>query len=151
VARRGWTVRRLLGALALGLVGTAACSAGDDSPPAPAPAAPEPGPDPTSEPDPPADLEIVELNFGDLTLAEDPVLRALASPDTSSWRPATDRPDLEQAARDWFERPDGPNADVVGIPGTWAHPSGEVAVQFEVVGPDGRTVVATVLFGPPET
>jgi hypothetical protein len=96
-----------------------------------------------------ADLEIAEVNFGDLSVAGDPILRTLAEEDRSTWRRSDDRPGLEAEARSFLEDPSGPHVRVDEPPTTWVHPSGEIAVQYQIT-QDGEAEVATVLFAPPE-
>jgi hypothetical protein len=87
--------------------------------------------------------------LGDLSVAGDPILRTLAEEDRSTWRRSDDRPGLEAEARGLLEDPSGPHVRVDEPPTTWVHPSGEIAVQYQVT-QDGQTEVATVLFAPPD-
>jgi hypothetical protein len=96
-----------------------------------------------------ADLEIAEVNFGDLSVAGDPILQTLAEEDRRTWRRSDDRPGLEAHARSFLEDPSGPHVRVDEPPTTWMHPSGEIAVQYQIT-QDGEAEVATVLFAPPE-
>jgi hypothetical protein len=96
-----------------------------------------------------AELDIAEVNFGDLSVADDPVLRALAEEDRSSWRRSDELTGLEQEARGFLEDPSGPNVRIEGPPTSWMHTSGEVAVQYEIIR-DVQAVVVTVLFTPSE-
>jgi hypothetical protein len=96
-----------------------------------------------------ADLEIAEVNLGDLSAAGDPILRTLADEGRSTWRRSDDRPGVAAEARSFLEDPSGPHVRVDEPPTTWAHPSGEIAVQYQIT-LDGEVEVATVLFAPPE-
>lgn len=95
----------------------------------------------------PADLEIAEVNHSDLSVANDPVLRTLADPDSSRWRRSTTS-GFEDDARDYLEHPDGPNLIVTGPATTWTHPSGKIAIQY-LGSRDGIEYLVTVLFSPP--
>jgi hypothetical protein len=88
------------------------------------------------------------VNVGELSAAGDPVLRALAEEDRG-WRRSEELSGLEREARSFLEDPSGPNVGVEGLPTTWVHVSGEVAVQYEII-QDGEPVVVTVLFTPSE-
>ena len=96
-----------------------------------------------------ADLEIAEANFGDLSVAGDPILRTLAEKDRNTWRRSDHRPGLEAETRSFLENPPGPHVRVDEPPTTWAHPPGQIAVQYQIT-QDGEAEVATVLFAPPE-
>jgi hypothetical protein len=95
------------------------------------------------------ELEIAEVNLNHLSAAHDPLLRTLAQQGRSAWQRSDDRPTPEAEARGFLEDPSGPNVRVHEPPTTWAHPSGEIAVQYQVTH-DSGTAVATILFAPPE-
>lgn len=93
------------------------------------------------------DLQIAEVNHSDLSAASDPVLRTLAHPDSSRWQRST-ASGFEDDARDYLEHPEGPNLIVTGLPTTWTHPSGKVAIQY-VGTRDGTDYLVTVLYSSP--
>jgi hypothetical protein len=94
-----------------------------------------------------SELRVTEVNFDDLSQADDPVLRTLAGQEgdgdaSTGWHRSNDHADTEADAQSVLE---GVNAVVVRPLATWEHSSGSVAVQFDI-DQDGRRSVATVLF-----
>jgi hypothetical protein len=92
-------------------------------------------------------LGVTEVNFDDLSQADDPVLRTLAGQEgdgdaSTGWHRSNGHAETEAEAQRVLEEC---NAVVVRLLATWEHTSGSVAVQFEI-DLDGRRSVATVLF-----
>jgi hypothetical protein len=94
------------------------------------------------------DPEVAEVNFGDLSQADSPVLREIGDA-RSTWRRTDDRPAIEREARRFLEGTLGGDARIDGPPTTWVDDSGDVAVQYEITR-DGQTEATsvTVLFAP---
>ena len=94
-----------------------------------------------------SELRVTEVNFDDLSQADDPVLRTLAGQEgdgdpSTGWHRSNDHAETEAEAQSVLG---GVNAVVVRPLATWEHSSGSVAVQFDI-DLDGRRSVATVLF-----